>query len=165
MRDDVPPGREAEVVELLATYGSAMRRLAGVYAPDPTDQDDVVQEIAIAVWKAWPRFRRDSSERTWIYRIAHNVASTFRSKRQRVVGDAPLDDVADARDASLDRRLDLVGLVRTLPAVDRQIVTLYLEGLTGAEIAAVTGLSASNVGVRLTRARRTLQAAARGDQP
>jgi RNA polymerase sigma-70 factor (ECF subfamily) len=73
--------------------------------------------------------------------------------------------VADARDASLDRRLDLVGLVRTLPAVDRQIVTLYLEGLTGAEIAAVTGLSASNVGVRLTRARRTLQAAARGDQP
>lgn len=156
--------RERRVVELLAEYGSAMRRLARVYVPDPADQDDVVQDIAVAVWKAWPAFRGDSSERTWIYRIAHNVASTFRSKRRRATAQAPLVDVVDARATPQDQHLDLVALVRLLPAVDRQIVTLYLEGLTAAEIAAVAGLSASNVAVRLTRARRALQAVARGDQ-
>jgi DNA-directed RNA polymerase specialized sigma24 family protein len=39
-------------------------------------RDDLVQEIALAIWKAIPRFRGDSSERTWVYRIAHNVAIT-----------------------------------------------------------------------------------------
>lgn len=162
MADPEVSERGSRVLALLAEYGSALRRLARVYARDPADQDDLVQEIAMAVWRAWPAFRGDASERTWIYRIAHNVASTFGSKRRRHDAALP-DDVPARSDARCEERIDLADLVRGLPPIDRQVVTLYLEGLTGAEIATVTGLSAVNVGVRLTRTRRKLQALARGE--
>jgi RNA polymerase sigma factor (sigma-70 family) len=50
---------------------------------DVSDRQDLFQEIAMALWTALPRFRAAASERTWLYRIAHNVALTYSSKRRR----------------------------------------------------------------------------------
>jgi RNA polymerase sigma-70 factor (ECF subfamily) len=65
---------------LVALYAGAIRRLAAVYVSNAADRDDFVQEILLAVWRALPGFRGDASERTWLYRIAHNVALTYRRK-------------------------------------------------------------------------------------
>lgn len=144
-------------------YGAALRRLAHVYAFGPADVDDLLQEIWLAIWRALPSFRGDCSERTFLYRIAHNQGITSR-RRTRPAGPddvlAGLPDPGPAPDELADRSLRadwLLGAVRGLPDSLRSVVVLHLEGLGNQEIAAVTGLSETNVGARLSRARVQLR--------
>ena len=60
--------------ELFEAYQPALRRLVSAYVVNPADREDLLQEIAAGIWKSLPGFRGESSERTWIYRIAHNIA-------------------------------------------------------------------------------------------
>lgn len=155
----------AEPIErVLAEYGVALRRLAGAYARDAADADDLAQEIAIAIWDALPGFRGDCSERTFVYRVARNRALTYRHRR-RPEGD-PLeaaDAVPDPRplpDAEVDQAARHDALRRTiqqLPETLSGVVVLRLEGLSDREIADVLGITVNNVAVRLTRAREALR--------
>jgi len=125
---------------------------------EPSDRQDLFQEIAMALWTALPRFRGAASERTWLYRIAHNVALTYSAKRRwrhrlEESIDGPICDPVTQVDP---RRLALLESLQQLNPVDRQLMLLYLEGLSAREIEEVTGLTANNVGVRLTRLRRKL---------
>lgn len=153
-------------LRLMEQHQPALGRLAGAYLPDPADREDLLQEIAAAIWVAIPHFRGQSSERTWLYRIAHNTAITAAAKvRRRDRVELPMlnaDDPA-GREPSADQQLSrrqqrawLTQAICELPVVDRQVVILHLEGLRYSEIQEVTGLSESAVGVRLTRIRERL---------
>ncbi|MBZ5522965.1 MAG: RNA polymerase subunit sigma-70, partial [Acidobacteriia bacterium] len=65
MRDSDTRRRET-FLRLIAEYQGALRRLAAVYVTDSRDREDLVQEIAVALWQAIPGFRGESSERTWL---------------------------------------------------------------------------------------------------
>lgn len=154
------------MIRLLEQYGPAIRRLCAAYVVSPGDREDLAQEIALALWTALPRFRGESSERTWLYRIAHNVALTYVHKARR--HSAPLDsgdgvlealpaaDDVESQAARNERQQRLLAAVSRLPIESRRLVLLYLEGLTGAEIAAVLGISEANVNTRLSRLRKEL---------
>jgi RNA polymerase sigma-70 factor (ECF subfamily) len=128
---------------------------------NPSDRQDLFQEIAMALWTALPRFRAAASERTWLYRIAHNVALTYSSKRRRQHrSEQPLEVTMRDPGPMLDsRRFTLLQAVQKLEAVDRQLVFLYLEGLSAREMEDITGMTADNIGVRLSRLRRKLACA------
>ena len=159
--------------DLLQRYLPALRRLARSYLRDPLEQEDLLQEVALGLWTALPRFRGAASERTWLYRVAHNTAissTTGRNRRARREQAAEATD-HEAPDASPEsvaitaqRRARLWAAIDELPLVDRQIVALHLEGLSASEIEAVTGLSTGNVAVRLTRARRRLTPQVNGEE-
>ena len=143
--------------------GPALLRLAASYADTVSDRDDLFQEISLAIWKALPQFRGDSSERTFIFRIAHNRAMSHLAKRRPPA--SPVDDV-EVPDLRPDPESDLLlkqkheqlaAAIRRLPVEYRQVVTLALEGLTYAEIADVVGIHENNVGVRLNRSRPMLR--------
>jgi RNA polymerase sigma-70 factor (ECF subfamily) len=149
--------------DLLRRYLAPLRRLAWAYVRD--GGDDLFQEIAMALWTALPRFRGDSSERTWVYRIAHNTAISFVSSRrrreQREVHEDASHDPVSTEDAEADliereRRARMWTAVRALPILDRQIISMHLEGLSAAEVSAVTGVSPVAVATRLTRIRQRL---------
>ena len=142
--------------QLLGRYAPALRRLCSAYQTDAADQQDLFQDIAIALWTALPRFRGDSSERTWLYRIAHNVALTGSARlRRRHAMEAHIETDAAAPSAE-DRRWELLDAVRRLEPVERELALLYLEGLTAREIGNVLGISEGNAAVRLTRLRERL---------
>jgi RNA polymerase sigma-70 factor (ECF subfamily) len=156
--------------DLLRRHLPAIGRLAACYTRDATEREDLVQDIAVALWTALPRFRGDASERTWLYRVAHNTAISHMTRRHRRAtreqpGDLPerpapaATQEASAIDA--ERRARLWSAVGELPLLDRQVVVLHLEGLSAAEIEAVTGLSAGSIATRLTRARQKLAAGIR----
>jgi RNA polymerase sigma-70 factor (ECF subfamily) len=128
---------------------------------NPSDRQDLFQEIAMALWTALPRFRAAASERTWLYRIAHNVALTYSSKRRRQRrSEQPLAvTMRDPEPMHDSRRLTLLQAVQKLEVVDRQLVFLYLEGLSAREMEDITGMTADNIGVRLSRLRRKLACA------
>jgi RNA polymerase sigma factor (sigma-70 family) len=148
---------------LLAAEHAALRRLAASYATVRSDTDDLLQEIAIALWRALPAFRGECSERTFLFRIAHNRCVTHLSKRRPTVS---LDDAVEPEDPSASseasvsedqERQRLLQAIRGLPLIHREVVGLYLEGMDYKDIAAVIGISESNVGVRLNRARERLK--------
>jgi RNA polymerase sigma-70 factor (ECF subfamily) len=149
--------------EVLRGYGAALNRLAATYARDSREREDLLQEIVFAIWLALPRFRGESSERTFLFRIAHNRALTHVTQRRPVtIGQDELE-VADVRpdpERALSARQDgerLFEAVRSLPLGYAQVVTLTLEGMSYAEVAEVLGISEANVGARLTRAREMLR--------
>jgi RNA polymerase sigma-70 factor (ECF subfamily) len=139
---------------------------------DPAARDDLFQEIAMALWTALPHFRGDSSERTWVYRIAHNTAISFAASRRRRdgrerAGELEREPVAPAHQEgdAIERqqRVRLWAAVQELSITERQVIVLHLEGLSAVEIEAVTGVSAGAVATRLTRIRQKLAARLRVD--
>ena len=126
-------------LRLIDEYGPALRRLSNVYLERKADREDLFQEVAIALWQALPKFRGDASERTWLYRIAHNVAITASTKvnrRSRREDDlpesAPIPSPAPHAEQQLlqeEKRQLLERAIRSLPIVDREIILLHLEGL------------------------------------
>jgi RNA polymerase sigma-70 factor (ECF subfamily) len=157
-RDD-----DTGVRRILREYGALLVRVAAGYADTAADRDDLVQEIVIALWRALPSFRGESSERTFVFRVAHNrgISYSLRRRRFEPLPDAEgLTDPAPGPEATLvvaQEREHLFGAIRRLPEAQRQAVMLRLEGLSRSEIAQVQGTTENNVGVRLTRAHRALR--------
>lgn len=169
----MPLPQQSRYEDLIRRYLQPLRRLAWSYARDGAEGDDLLQEIALALWTALPRFRGDSSERTWVYRVAHNTGISFlaghkrRSAREQSLaqGIEPASGNNPETEAIDRQRLHrLWRAIRDLPISDRQIVVLYLEGMTAAEIESVTGYSAGNVATRLTRIRQRLALRLRGEE-
>ncbi len=156
--------RDTRFDRLLQSHDAAVRRLARSYERDPARRQDLVQEIWLAVWQALPRFRGDASERTFVFRIAHNRAVTHiqhwqRRRTERLDEDAPVEDPAPDPERALSQRERhdrLQAAVQALPLGLRQVVVLTLEGLSHQDVADVVGISANNVAVRMTRARGEL---------
>lgn len=149
---------------MLGDHDGALRRMAATYERDPSRQQDLVQEIWLAVWQALPRFRNECSERTFVFRIAHNRAVSHIEHWQRRQTDvleehAPIAAPGPDPEHSLSQQQRyerLRAAVQALPIAMRQVVVLTLEGLTNAEVAEIVGISENNVAVRLTRARAAL---------
>lgn len=149
--------------------GAALARLAASYAREPGDREDLFQDIAVAIWRALPRFRGECSERTFLFRIAHNRGIAHIARRRLPIIEAGEDlELRDARpdpEQSLSAEQQgrrLLDAVLGLPVGYRQVVTLALEGMSYAEIGDVLGIAESNVGARLTRARQVLRTRLKG---
>jgi RNA polymerase sigma-70 factor (ECF subfamily) len=160
---------DASFDRIVRLHAEALSRVAWGYVSNAADHDDLMQDILVAIWRALPRFRGDASERTFVFRIAHNRACTHLARR-RV--HAPLaegelvPDPAPGPDEVIDRarmRERLVAAVRVLPELQRQAVLLRLEGLSVGEIAVLQETSENNVSVRLSRARERLAQLLGGD--
>ena len=151
-----------------AEFAAALERLSRAYEADPDKRLDLLQEIHFALWRSFASFDGGCSERTWVYRVAHNVAATHvrTQKRSRVQRLTTLDEVvehADAAQADIEtdvgerRALDrLTTLVQALAPPDRQIVVLHLEGLDAAAIGEVCGLSPGAVATKIHRLKAIL---------
>jgi RNA polymerase sigma factor (sigma-70 family) len=155
----------ATLDRILRDYAGFAHRLAAGYEADPEAVRDLTQEILVAVWRAWPAFRRQCSERTYVARIAHYRIATHvgralrQPRRAQLSDDIPADDpTPEELVLRQDQRSHLVALVRTLPVAYREVALLLLEDFTPAEVADTLGISANAVAVRSTRAREMLRA-------
>lgn len=154
---------------VFSQYGALLSRVANSYEANHAMQQELLQEIAIAVWQGLARFKGDSSVKTYILKIAHNravthVASqvkrvdTHRYENEELGSDgyhssAHSPEVASSQQQSLEQ---LLHAVRALPLQSRQVLTLSLEGLSYDEIADVCGLTKNHVGVILKRAKQSV---------
>jgi RNA polymerase sigma-70 factor (ECF subfamily) len=160
------PGSQADRYSQVAEeYSGALERLARAYEPDADKRRDLLQEIHIAMWRSLARFDHRCSMRTWVYRVAHNVATSHvirpRANAPTFVEPVALDSLPDSvdqadryhRQRTLERVYDLI---RELGPVDRQVMLLYLEEVDAATTAEITGLSAGNVATRIHRIKQVL---------
>lgn len=141
------------LLDLLATHGPALRRIAWAYGGATGEEEDLHQEILLQLWRGLPSFRGDAAPGTWLYRVALNTALTWRRRTQR---EATRDDERHAprpgaAGTAAAMRLLLEEFLASLGGVDRSVLLLYMEGLGYQEIAGVTGMSANAIGIRLHR--------------
>jgi RNA polymerase sigma-70 factor (ECF subfamily) len=143
--------------DMMETFAGPIRRLCTAYAFSAADREDLFQDIFLAVWRALPGFRGDASVRTWLYRIAHNVAFTWQTRdRRRQRRETGWDDQIELVGQMDVRRIALNRAIASLNPADRTMTLLWLEGLSAAEIEDVTGVKAATVAVRLSRIRKQL---------
>ena len=143
-------------------FGPALHRMAATYAPAGPARDDLEQEIALAIWRALPRFRGTASLRTYVFRVAQNRCIDLLRRGRAQEWDEP-DALAhsgpspEAITASRQELERVAAALREIPVAQRQSLFLALEGVPHAEIAEVMGVGVSAVAVRIHRARQALQ--------
>ena len=163
---------ETQFERILGEHGAAISRLAYSYEVMAGVREELVQEIALAIWQALPHFRGECSERTFVFRIAHNRGLTHVWKRRPPQqslddleeSDEPVDPRPhpDEQLARTNQRERLMLAIQSLPVTHRQMIVLMLEGLSYAEMGEVLGITENNVAVRLSRARTALKGAMGG---
>jgi RNA polymerase sigma-70 factor (ECF subfamily) len=145
------------LARLLDEHGHAIRRIARAYAGAAGEADDLFQEILAQAWRSLPTFRGDSGAGTWLYRVALNTALTWKRRTSRHrIGRVALDPSRNGFEPSSNgsprsERAILEDFLGSLGGGDHTVLVLYMEGLSYQEIADVTGLSVSAVGVRIHR--------------
>jgi RNA polymerase sigma-70 factor (ECF subfamily) len=145
----------------LQAHQKILYKVAYLYGRTEADRQDLVQEIIVQLWRSVASFDGRSALSTWIYRVALNVAISERREASR----RPVAAVAleDAHEAILVAPPDegaagvMAQLVARLGELDRALVLLHLEGHAHEDIAAILGLSVSNVGTRLSRLKQRLR--------
>ena len=148
----------------LVKHAAVLHHVANGFA-EGADRHDLMQELLLALWRAVPAYRGGAEPSTFIYRVAHNAALTWKrtqkNYRQRVDRfEADILRTTHAEPASAARENETLELlyvhIRRLAPVDRSLILLHLDGVGYAGIAEIHGLTESNVGVRLNRVKLKL---------
>lgn len=154
----------AEFTLLLRRHTGLIHKIAYAYCRDATDREDVVQEVAVQLWRSRERYDPTFAETTWVYRIALNVAISFHRRERRHRERRSADDVHAIAIAAPVQQPDeaavqLLRCIDDLGPLDKALVLLFLDGNEHAAIGDVLGISVSNVGTRLGRIKDKLRAA------
>ena len=167
-QDAASPGQDESYRQAATEYGAALDRLAHAYEADPDRRRDLLQEIHLALWRSFEKFDGRCSLRTWIYRVAHNVATSHVIRQSRwkrntaayiTLEGAEAQASRENVEASADRHqalTRLLALIQQLDLVDRQVILAYLEDLDAESIGEITGLSTANVWTRIHRIKNLL---------
>ncbi len=143
-----------------------MWKVVRAFTATPADAEDLLQEIALQLWRSLPAFRGDAKESTWIYRVAFNTALVWKrvEKRRQAkhekffeLNGAPESSPAHPEQARNEELVQqLYGAIRQLPKLDASLALMHLDGLSYREMSEVLGITESNVGVKLNRIRKQL---------
>ena len=160
-----PPVEVGLVKAALEGDRDGFGRLYDLYAPlvhgillarvPRTEVDDLVQDIFLHAFKKLHTLRNGSAFGPWIAMIARNRAVDFHRRSRETV---EINDELRGSDAHDSRATEILELIRSLPEAYRETLVLRLvEGMTGPEIAARTGLTAASVRVNLHRGMKLLR--------
>jgi RNA polymerase sigma-70 factor (ECF subfamily) len=157
---------EAGFLKLIEENQLKILKICRVYAWNPSDRDDLYQEILFQIWRALPGLKEGAYAGTWLYRVALNTSISFirkhapRNSRATAFGPGDLArhiESAQEPEKSDDGRLaQLYEAIAQLNETEKALVVLFLEDLSYEEIAEASGLSANHVGVALHRAKKKL---------
>lgn len=145
-------------------FGPLIRRIAVSYEADSGSAEELIQDIYFALWLALASFRGQSSLRTFVVRVATNRAISHVRRSVRSPPTVELSENLPAGESTPehhaiaeDQQTRLIEAVQALPLSLRQVALLTLEGLAGAEISDVLGISTNAVAIRLSRAKDLLR--------
>lgn len=154
---------EHQFVTELEDNQNIVHKVCSLYTNDKDAHNDLFQEIAVQLWKAFPKFRGDAKFSTWMYRVALNTAITLYRKSKKRVKTQDFDSVlhrikATDYDDTEERQLKLMyDAIKQLGDIDKALVFLYLEDKDYSEIAETLGISEVNARVKMSRVKNKLR--------
>ena len=153
---------------LLEAHRGIVFKVANTYCRHPDDRQDLAQDIAAHLWRAWPSYDASRLFSTWMYRIALNVAISWVRSSGHRANVVPLEDHHDAHpgfavdDSTGQHENDeqvraLYAVIDRQPPMDRALLLLWLDERSQREIADVLGISESNVATKLNRLKQRIR--------
>ena len=163
--------KHAAVRTLYDEYRHRIYRMCCYYVSGQEDRKDLYQEVFQNIWKGLESFRGDSTLSTWAYRVTVNSALSFLAKvkaRKETSAEVAEFDLSQRQSNEEHPRDDAIELLRSaiskLRIVDMIIMSLVLEEASTREIAQTTGLTESNVRVRIHRSKEKLRQLIEGER-
>lgn len=157
--------RNRQFEELVNTYQTALLRMCFMHLKDQALAEDAVQETFLKAYRSLDSFRGDSSEKTWLMKIAMNTcrdlhrSAYFRFTDRRYTPDM----LPEAKAPFEEKEEEVVLAVMRLPMKLKEVILLYYyQGMTTVDISHSLGLSQSAVSGRLQRGRDKLRKALEG---
>ena len=154
--------RKKEFLKIISNYQGILHKVNLVYFKSKSDREDNLQEIIYQLWKSFPSLKNRKSLGSWIYTVSiHTSISNFK-KSSRIEYRESIPELTDSNNflnnltnsESLNQLLDAI---YNLDEINKSIMLLYLEEKSYEEIAEILGITKSNVGVRISRAKELLK--------
>jgi RNA polymerase sigma factor (sigma-70 family) len=158
--------QKAQFTALLMSHRGLLYKVSRMYGRSVSERDDLAQEIVVNLWQAHPRYDVRLKFSTWMYRIALNVAISWRRRettqtRHLVpIGEEILENAADLETPAVGTDSDLALLytsIERLDELDRALLMLYLDGLSHQDISGVLGISTTNIATKIGRLKQRLR--------
>ena len=153
-------GLEQQFINMIRKNERVIYKVCSFYTSDELPIEDLYQEVVCNLWAAYPNYRNESSESTWIYRIALNTCiSGIRKDKRRLKGVSisVFQDTITAPENMSEEIGEMYRLIHQLKTLEKAIVLLWLEEKPYQEIADITGLTVSNVATKLKRSKEKLK--------
>lgn len=139
-------------------------KIARAYTSNRQDKEDLVNNIALELWKSFKNFNGNAKISTWIYRVALNTSMNYKRKKEKdslffSMSDLKIKDNyhwLQEQDNSSDLDI-LYQCIDELNEINRAIILLYLDGNSHEEISEITGISKTNVGTRISRIKEQIK--------
>jgi RNA polymerase sigma-70 factor, ECF subfamily len=151
-----------EFLEILSNYQGILHKVNLIYFRNKSDREDNFQEIIYQLWKSFPNLQKKNSIGSWIYAVSINTSISKIKKDSRIEYRDSLPETIDTVDTFEEISLSenfrlLLQAIYCLNEIDKSIMLLYLDEKNYDEIAEIIGISKSNVGVRINRAKEILK--------
>ena len=151
-----------EFLEMLSNYQRILHKVNLVYFHDKTDREDNFQEIVYQLWKSYPALKNKESIGSWVYRVSINTSISQIKKKPRVEYRETLPEYANLINVHDEISLNessrlLLDAIHKLNETNKAVMLLFLEEKSYEEMAEILGISVSNVGVRINRAKEILK--------
>ena len=150
---------EQQFTDIVRCNRSTIYTVCYMFSKDNDEVADMFQEVLIRLWNGMESFDGRSNIKTWIYRVALNTCITIdkRKKRNHKTQLSMDIDYFNSREVKSEQAQFLHQRISCLQPLDSAIVLLWLEDISYDEIAAIIGITAKNVSVRLVRIREQLK--------
>jgi RNA polymerase sigma-70 factor, ECF subfamily len=151
-----------EFLGVLSNYQGILHKVNLIYFKNVSDREDNFQEIVYQLWKSYPELRNKGSIGSWIYAVSINTSISRLKNKTRIEYREELPDSMDTHNIEEETSREnnfqvLLRGISNLNETDKSIMLLYLEEKSYDEIAEILGISKSNVGVRINRAKELLK--------
>jgi len=151
-----------DFLEIISNYQAILHKVSLIYFRDKADREDNFQEIVYQLWKSFSKLKDVSNLGSWIYTVAINTSISKFKKNKRMEYYEKLPDILESSEVYDEMSLNediqiLLNAIYNLNEIDKSIMLLYLEEKSYDEIAEIIGISKSNVGVRINRAKDLLK--------
>lgn len=146
---------------LISEHGAIIYKICHSHCRTPSDREDLAQDIAVQLWRSFGSFDGKSSFATWTYRVALNVAISFRRREgRRVQTDTSVDEhlLSATSDTEPPESIRLMyEFIEQQSALDRAVILLYLEGYRYQEVGDIVGITETNVATKISRLKGRMQ--------
>jgi RNA polymerase sigma factor (sigma-70 family) len=154
--------QQKKFIEMVNPSKKMIYRICNIYTQNADDWHDLWQDILYQLWKSYPSFSGQCLFSTWMYRVALNTALMLRRKQYRqphlFIHEEEMHASPELQNQAPDEDVQMLySCIRELKPVDRAVILLKLEQKSYEEISEITGLSQSNVSVRLVRIKDKLR--------
>jgi len=149
-------------LQILEKHSNRIQRICWGFSSIHEDVEDIYQNVLLNIWRGLNKFEGRSEIATWIHRICINSCLLWKRKEKRLKEKTPLNESTfglsvEEQFIKNEKILALHAAIQTLNKMDKSIALLILEECSYKEIADITGLTQTNVGVKISRIKKQLR--------